>query len=138
KRTPFASTFGRGRRNVLEIDVPFGSQMLHVFMTHIDREADRQAQLGALIAMFLAHPSPAVVMGDFNTEGTDPMLMQLRQRPEVIDCLTRTLETKLPRTNIDWIFVKGVTVRDAGLIDQGASDHPLAWAQVEAERTTAT
>ena len=35
-----------------------------------------------------------------------------------------------PRRESIVIFVRGLRVLDAGLRDDGASDHPLAWAEV--------
>ena len=138
QRTPLSSSAGRGKRNILELEIPVGSTSLHVFVTHIDRQTDRAPQIGQVSAIFLASPSPAVLMGDFNTAGSDPILQKLRDETHAIDCLMQVLGSKLPKENIDWIFAKGVTVQDAGLIDSGASDHPLAWAQINLVGSGAT
>jgi endonuclease/exonuclease/phosphatase (EEP) superfamily protein YafD len=110
----------------LSVDV--AGQRVTVLVTHLDRTTDRAAQLQVVMDDFLGQPGPAVLMGDLNTRSDDPLLTRLRAAPGVIDCLTQRAAA-MPET-IDWIFVRGLECRDAGLRDEGASDHPLAWAEL--------
>jgi hypothetical protein len=36
-----------------------------------------------------------------------------------------------PSGVVDWIFVRGFRPVEGGLRDEGASDHPLLWAELE-------
>jgi endonuclease/exonuclease/phosphatase family metal-dependent hydrolase len=131
KRMPLAGSAGRGMRNVTRAQVFARGPAITVLVTHIDRLDDRTQQLGRVISIFLDLKGPAILMGDLNTPGPDEQLVALRHRAGVVDCLNSVMGPKLPATNIDWIFAKGLTVRDAGLLENGASDHPLAWAELE-------
>jgi endonuclease/exonuclease/phosphatase family metal-dependent hydrolase len=117
-------------RNILLADVAWGPQTLHVLLTHATRRKSRQrhAQIRAAFAMFLALTEPAVLLGDLNTDLNDGLLRQLRASPGVIDPITAAGGPDDRR--IDWIFLRGLKVVSAGMVDQGGSDHPLVWAEV--------
>lgn len=122
---------GRGFRNLVLMEVPFGRLSLHVIGTHLDRNdsALRTEQLHAASELFLALAPPAILMGDLNTTADDPPLAALLARDGVRDPLHDILGAETPR-RIDWILTRGLATIDAGLIDNGASDHPLVWAEV--------
>ena len=102
-----------------------------MLLTHIARSDDhtRQQQLREVIDLYLALPEPAILLGDLNSEAADPEIRRLLAAPGVIDAVGQKLGSGAP-PRIDWIFVRGLRVLDAGLRDDGASDHPLAWAEV--------
>jgi endonuclease/exonuclease/phosphatase family metal-dependent hydrolase len=135
KRLPLDHSPGRGFRSVLLADVSFAGATLHVLITHIDRGADRGRQLRAVSDMFLKQPEPALLMGDFNTPPADPLIQALQSTPGVIDPLGQKLAGN-PPDRIDWIFARGLQARDAGILDNGASDHPLVWAELQADKKT--
>jgi endonuclease/exonuclease/phosphatase (EEP) superfamily protein YafD len=89
----------------------------------------RQEQLHETINRFLELPRPAIFLGDLNGEVAEPEIRRLLAAPGVIDAVGQKLGSRAP-PRIDFVFVRGLRVLDAGLRDEGASDHPLAWAEV--------
>jgi hypothetical protein len=123
KRVPLAGSGGRGRRNVVHARVRVAGRALHVFVTHIDRQDDRAAQIKAVGGMFLSADGPAVLMGDLNS-GEDDAAVKWLLDAEGVD--------EGPRTKgIDWILTRGCRWIAGGSVDVGASDHPMAWGELE-------
>jgi endonuclease/exonuclease/phosphatase family metal-dependent hydrolase len=129
RRIPLAESDG-DPRNLLLADIDWGPRTLHVLLTHATRRKSRQrhAQIEAAFAMFIAQSEPAILLGDLNTDLTDPRLRKLWATPGVTDPIAalRGLDT----WRIDWIFLRGLKAVKAGMIDQGGSDHPVVWAEV--------
>ena len=121
----------RGHRNVVLMEVEHGGGAVRVVATHLDRNdpVARAAQLEAAIDLFLALAEPAVLMGDLNTTDDEAPLAALLARSDVHDPLREVLRESTPR-HIDWILTRGLRTIDAGMIDNGASDHPLVWAEL--------
>jgi endonuclease/exonuclease/phosphatase (EEP) superfamily protein YafD len=91
--------------------------------------------LRAVIALYLALDEPAILVGDMNSDADDPQIRQLSDTPGVDDPVggllgPEILEKDAPR-RIDWIFTRGLRCVDAGIRDDGASDHPMIWAELE-------
>lgn len=123
---------GRGFRNMVLLTVPHGDRKIHAIGTHLDRNdpRDRAEQLEAAAGLFLSLAEPAILMGDLNTTAEEPILKQLLDRGDVHDPLRDALgDDRTP--HIDWILTRGLKTIKAGTIDNGASDHPLVWAEVE-------
>ena len=128
-RTPLADSEG-DPRNVLLANVAWGDQTLHVMVTHATRRSPpkRDSQIHAIFVMFLALNKPAILLGDLNTDLSDPRLREFRDNPDVVDPITASGGPDDRR--IDWIFLRGLKAVKAGMVDQGGSDHPLVWADV--------
>ena len=121
-------------RNAVLLTARQGGRDVHIVVTHLDRADDeRSHQLRAVADLFLASAEPALLLGDLNCTQADPELQQLRSRPGVHDPLAEILGDRTP-PHIDWILTRGLHTIDAGLIDHGASDHPLIWAEIEVPR----
>ena len=133
QRIPLAKTSSRSHRNFIWARLTVGDRTVNVLVTHLERgdTDDRHKQLRSLGELFLALAGPTVLMGDLNSAADDPELQRLLAAPGVRDALAER-QIQSP-TRIDWILVRGLTVLDAGLVDQGASDHPLAWAELEVD-----
>jgi endonuclease/exonuclease/phosphatase family metal-dependent hydrolase len=131
QRMPLAASNGRSYRNAVLVRLRFHDETVQVLLTHIARsdEATCRAELHEVIDDYLSLPAPAILLGDLNSEAGEPELRRLLAVPDVIDAVGRKLGVAAP-PRIDWIFVRGLRVLDAGLRDEGASDHPLAWAEV--------
>ena len=131
RRIPLTADNGRGCRNTVLVRLRFHEETVHVLLTHIARsdERTRQSQLYEVIDQYLSLPPPAVLLGDMNSEAGEPEISRLLAAPDVIDAVGRKLGAAAP-PRIDWIFVRGLRVLDAGLRDNGASDHPMAWAEL--------
>ncbi|MFI5378810.1 MAG: endonuclease/exonuclease/phosphatase family protein [Tepidisphaerales bacterium] len=130
-RIPLAGSLGRGKRNVIQTRILTPGKPISVLVTHIDRGADRAAQLQTVRQMFTALPEPAILMGDMNSEKTDPLIAPLRTSPGVTDGIAQILGDKDPADRIDYIFTRGLKWRTGGLRDSKASDHPMVWAELD-------
>jgi endonuclease/exonuclease/phosphatase family metal-dependent hydrolase len=131
QRKPLAASNGRGDRNAVLVRLRQRGQTVSVLLTHIARSDDltRQQQLREAVDRYLELPEPAIFLGDLNSEAGEPEIRRLLAVAGVIDAVGQKLGSRDP-PRIDWIFVRGLRVLDAGLRDEGASDHPLAWAEV--------
>jgi endonuclease/exonuclease/phosphatase family metal-dependent hydrolase len=120
-----------GFRNMVHVGLRHGSRTVQVLVTHIARSDEhcRRAQLRAAIDYYLTLAEPAILLGDMNSEADDPEIRRLLASPGVLDPVGEVLGDKAP-PRIDWIFVRGMKCRTAGITDRGASDHPLVWAEV--------
>jgi endonuclease/exonuclease/phosphatase family metal-dependent hydrolase len=131
QRMPLPKPSSRTNRNFVWARLPVGDVTVNVLVTHLERgdTAERHLQLQSLGDLFLSLAGPAILMGDLNSTADDPQLRELLAAPGVSDALSqRGIESP---HRIDWMLVRGLNVLDAGLIDRGASDHPLAWAELE-------
>jgi endonuclease/exonuclease/phosphatase family metal-dependent hydrolase len=131
RRIPLAASNGRGYRNAVLARIVHRGKPVSLLLTHIARSDDttRTLQLRQTIDLYLSLPEPAVFLGDLNSEAAEPEIRRLLAAPGVIDAVGQKLGASAP-PRIDWIFVRGLRVLDAGLRDEGASDHPLAWAEL--------
>jgi len=129
-RFPMNRTKPSGFRSLLLSRQEFHGQIISVLITHLDGTDDREAQLRVVTSLFQSLQPPAILMGDFNTHPDDAQLKALAATPGVVDALAN-IDTKHATGHIDWIFVKGFNVLDAGVMDNGASDHPFYWADLE-------
>jgi endonuclease/exonuclease/phosphatase family metal-dependent hydrolase len=132
RRIPLAHRRERGYRNAVLVGLEHGARTVSLLLTHITRsdDASRAEQLRAVAEMYLALAEPAVLLGDLNTPADDPEMRRLLAAPGVRDPLGEKLGAAAP-PRIDWILARGMRPVDAGLREQGASDHPLVWAELE-------
>jgi endonuclease/exonuclease/phosphatase family metal-dependent hydrolase len=128
RRTPLPGK-RRWPRNVLVATVGERGRTFRAIVVHATRRfpEQRAAELRAVFELFLTTAQPVVLLGDLNAGPDDPPLRQLLATPGVIDALD---QPDIPRARIDWILVRGLQPVRAGRVDQGASDHPLFWAEV--------
>ncbi len=131
QRIPLSAFNGRGYRNAVLARIRADKTTISVLLTHIARSGDaiRQQELREAINLYLALSSPSILLGDLNSEVTDPEIGRLLAAPGVIDAVGQKLGPSAP-PRIDFVIVRGLRVVDAGLRDRGASDHPLAWAEL--------
>jgi endonuclease/exonuclease/phosphatase family metal-dependent hydrolase len=131
QRMPIAGRQSRSNRNVILARVAFGGKMVHVLVTHLDRHEDHEAELLAVTELFLSLAEPAILMGDLNDTAKNPVIMRLTQTAEIVDAIARVPNVR--HTDSDWIFLRGLQCRQAGMHDKGPSDHPFFWADVGLE-----
>jgi endonuclease/exonuclease/phosphatase family metal-dependent hydrolase len=131
QRIPLARGRERGYRNAVLVGLKHRGQTVHVLLTHLTGGEDRgrQEQLSAVIALFLSLAPPAILMGDLNTDATDPQIRQLLAMPGVVAPVDVILGNGAP-PKIDWIITRGLRGVDAGVREEGASDHPMFWAEL--------
>jgi endonuclease/exonuclease/phosphatase family metal-dependent hydrolase len=109
-------------------------RIVHVLLTHVNRryDEDREAQLRAVIALFLSLQEPAVLLGDLNSTVKDPQIAKLLSDTQVIDAVGTVVDTKTTDSGrIDWIFCRGLKPLRSGVVENDASDHPVVWAELE-------
>lgn len=137
ERIPLPRQVDRSYRNMLLVAIEYRAAKhdpvpIRLLITHVNRryDAERQAQLRVVIARFLALPEPAVLLGDLNSDANDPLIRGLLSTPGVCDAVgPKPGPNRAER--IDWIIARGLRPVDAGIRDNGASDHPLVWAELE-------
>jgi endonuclease/exonuclease/phosphatase family metal-dependent hydrolase len=126
-RIPISANDSDSNRNVLLLRATFAGHPLNVLITHIDRHGDHAAEIRTVSHLFLSVETPAILMGDFNvTEDSnahdaDPEIAALAATPGVIDPIGKAY---------DRIFARGLVAKDSGYVEEHASDHPLAWAEL--------
>jgi endonuclease/exonuclease/phosphatase (EEP) superfamily protein YafD len=111
--------------------VEVGGKVINVLVTHVGRHEDHDPQMRAVAELFLSLAEPAMLMGDLNANPDDPQITRLRSTPGVVDAVSSSVEGKFPH-HVDWIFLRGLRSARAGASDEGVSDHPFFWADVEA------
>ncbi|MFT5260828.1 MAG: endonuclease/exonuclease/phosphatase family metal-dependent hydrolase [Saprospiraceae bacterium] len=126
--TPLADTVGNHPRCLLQMECQIQGQPVTVFVTHLARRTDQESQLKAVLDKFTQYDK-AILMGDLNMVGDFPMLKQVLQAGQVIDAHQQIPDSD-KREKIDWILVRGVSVKNAGVIHSPASDHPFYWADI--------
>jgi endonuclease/exonuclease/phosphatase family metal-dependent hydrolase len=125
QRTQLASVHEHAKRSILYAELDVGATKLHLLIAHVARQADHDDQLRLICQRFLSLPTPAVLIGDMNTQRSDPILQGLLQAPGVTDAIGSKESQR-----IDWIVTRGAKVLEAGSRDLGASDHPMYWAEI--------
>jgi endonuclease/exonuclease/phosphatase family metal-dependent hydrolase len=133
QRLPISPAGAETHRNIVLARLPVGGRTVNVLVTHLARPGDeRPGQLRAVAELFLALQPPAVLMGDLNTRRGDEQLERLLAEAGVVDALG-VGDEGVPAPAIDWLLVRGLRVVSSGRRDDGSSDHPLVWAELELE-----
>ncbi|HEY1922333.1 MAG TPA: endonuclease/exonuclease/phosphatase family protein [Tepidisphaeraceae bacterium] len=130
QRIPLAAQSAESNREVLLLQLQFSGRPLNVLITHLPTEEDREAQLATVGSLFLSLQEPAILMGDFNSKNDSPAIQAMRKSPGVIDPIGDAVIAKNSQS-WDRIFARGMQCGTCGFIDKGASDHPLAWAELK-------
>ncbi len=128
---PLPCTQGRKYRNALLASLDVNGTTVRVLVTHLDNRIDHDAQLKAVVDLFLSLQPPALLMGDLNTSRADPILQTFLQTTEVVDVVGKVLGDHDPADRIDWILARKLEVRQAGIAFNLLSDHPLVWAELQ-------
>ena len=127
---PLPGTQGKKFRNAVLTNFQVGDTTVNFLTVHLDRVKDRPHQLQQILTLFNSLSKPAILVGDLNTTADDPQLADLLAREDVHDAVAEGLGDPVAR-RIDWILTRGLKTVDVDCIDEGASDHPLVWAELE-------
>jgi endonuclease/exonuclease/phosphatase family metal-dependent hydrolase len=130
----YSKTKSRSHRNLITAQVQVGQQPVTVMVTHLDRGEIRPTQLKDVLDEFCQY-QPAILMGDFNSEADDPLLVEFFADSNNVDAIEATLGDAGDGGRIDWIITRGVTVLSGGMEPKGISDHPCYWVDVEVPAT---
>ena len=118
---------GRRYRIYTVAEVSIGGQVLSVLFTHLHTRAGREQQLKIVLEHFGRLPVPAVLIGDLNSRRDDPVFAGLPG--DAVDGIAQALGAKdTPR--VDWIFTRGLEIKNGGRVDSEVSDHPYFWIEV--------
>jgi endonuclease/exonuclease/phosphatase family metal-dependent hydrolase len=128
QRFPIATAASRSNRNALVLRLMYRQKPLNVVITHLDRHEDHDAQLRTVSQLFLSLSEPALLMGDLNGARSMPAMRELCTAPGVTDV---TSLAPGDHRDSDWIFARGLRCVRADLINEGASDHPFYWADLD-------
>jgi len=120
-----------GRRNVTLARVLFGAHPVNVLIAHIDREQDQANQVRFVARLFDSLAAPSLIMADLNAEGRNPQIKELLALPDVHDCIAESNADNNAAGRIDWILSRGMKVHGGGHLQNGASDHPIYWVDLE-------
>lgn len=130
-RIPLPGTQRKRFRNAALTSFQWDNRVVHLLAVHIDSTRDRAQQLEIVCEMFLSLDEPALLMGDLNTRADDPTLQRLLATRGIVDVLAAKGGLDLrAKSHIDWILARGLTPVSAELRDDGASDHPVARAEL--------
>jgi len=129
QRIPLSNPNADSNPNLLLLRLQFAGKPLNVIITHLERHVDRQTELRSVVSLFESLQEPAILMGDLNCGKDEAQIATLRNTPGVTDAIGKALNDKTP-DSVDWIFARGLGVVRSGFIDNGASDHPVAWAEL--------
>jgi endonuclease/exonuclease/phosphatase family metal-dependent hydrolase len=123
KRIPIAAESARSNRNAIVLRARFAGSDLTVIVTHVDRGGDHAREIREISSLFLSQPAPAILIGDFNCEPSDPDIANLAHTPGLEDPIGK---------GYDRIFIRELKVIGSGRTDRHASDHPMVWVEVNA------
>jgi endonuclease/exonuclease/phosphatase family metal-dependent hydrolase len=127
---PLVCTQHRKYRNMLLTRFVVDGREVNFLAAHIDRVKDREHQLRDVFALFHSLKEPAILVGDLNTSGEDPLLRELMDHGNSVNALL-DCRADWPAGRVDWILTRGLNVVCSGCVDDGVSDHPLMWADLE-------
>jgi endonuclease/exonuclease/phosphatase family metal-dependent hydrolase len=132
QRIPLDLAGANTHRNVVLTAIEVSGVRVNVLLTHLDsRDLERRHnQLRAVGELFLSLAEPAILLGDLNSGPEDEQLQRLLSSPGVVDAVTAGGASS-PSGRIDWILTRGLRTLDSGVLDNGASDHPFVWAELE-------
>ena len=136
QRIPLPRLYDRSYRNLVFLVLEHEGRPIHVLATHVTQRdpRDREVQLQTVVELFLALEEPAILLGDLNSLPESPAIRKLLAQPNVDDPIGR-LDESPPKGRVDWILLRGLRCIDAGVRDEGVSDHPLYWVQIDWPRT---
>ncbi|MFQ5731158.1 MAG: endonuclease/exonuclease/phosphatase family protein [Planctomycetaceae bacterium] len=129
-RIPLPCTQGRKYRNMLLTQFRVGDRTVHLLAAHVDRVKDRDVQLRQIFALFHALEKPAVLIGDLNSLDGDSLIAELAAQGDSRHAL-RSCRKDWPKLRVDWIFTRGLKTVGSACVDDGSSDHPLMWVELE-------
>ena len=135
QRFPISPAGARSNRNLILSRIDFAGTPVNVLMTHLGRQGDNSPELRTVIALFNSLSAPSILMGDLNTPPDDPQIQALLRDPTIVDAVGRA--PNAGKGHIDYILFRGLKYVESGVIDDGTSDHPFYWADVEVPGQTA-
>ena len=106
QRIPLPRRHGRSCRNMLLVELDFGSESVAVLVAHVTRsnDSERRIQLDSVLDLFASLDPPAILLADLNTAPGDPRIQRFR-RIRLVDAITRV---RIAEQIADWILARGL------------------------------
>lgn len=114
---------GKSFRNMTVAEVQWQGRTFHFINTHLHTRGGRETQLIEVLQEFAKYPT-AILLGDFNSRASTPVLAQALKDIEISDAITLANLDLDNGDRIDWILTKGFDVVDGQMLEKGVSDHP--------------
>jgi len=133
-RIPFPTSSRQRFRTGLLANVRFHGRVVNVLCVHLDRDVENNThdlQLRTAIALFLSLREPAILLGDLNEVASHPEMTRLLRTPRVQSSLATVPRRDAAKIQIDWIITRGLRTVRAEWKETIASDHPVAWAELQ-------
>ena len=130
-RLPLPYDAGPAQRNLVYAQIGPVDDPIRVLVTHIDRRADRDRQLRAVLGYFRSLAPPVLLIGDLNATFEHPMIAEILADPQVV-ASNGWYPAHVAPGRVDWILARGFRAVGAEQCDVGASDH--ARIAIELER----
>lgn len=133
-RIPFPTSSRQRFRTGLLANVRVHGRVVNVLCVHLDRDVENNThdlQLRTAIALFLSLREPAILLGDLNEVASHPEMARLLRTPGVQSSLATVPRRDAAKIQIDWIITRGLRTVRAEWKETNASDHPVAWAELQ-------
>ncbi|MGI6419686.1 MAG: endonuclease/exonuclease/phosphatase family protein [Thermoguttaceae bacterium] len=131
QRIPLPRRHGRSCRNMLLVELGFGSESVAVLVAHVTRsnDSERRIQLESVLDLFASLDPPAILLADLNTAPGDPRIQRFLAESGSVDAITSGGADRAEH-RVDWILARGLDCLSADRVESGASDHPLFTARL--------
>jgi len=116
---------GKQFRNLTTAIIDFNGVEVAIMVTHLHTKKGREKQLATVLEKSKQFET-AILMGDFNTPVSNPLIKTFLNETDFIDA-TALIETPSEfdkSSRIDWILSKGFIVEEGLFEPIGVSDHP--------------
>lgn len=121
-------------RVIIDAHIDINGKILHVISSHYGLSApERRLAVETTLKLALTD-EPTIMMGDLNTEPSDPIIAPLfgRFNDTAAGREKCTFPSDAPNIRIDYIFAsRDIKVVSSGVIDSQCSDHRPAAAEIE-------
>lgn len=114
---------GKSYRNMTIAKVHWQGESFHLINTHLHTREGREVQLAVVLNEFAKY-TRAILVGDFNSTASSPLLQQALCEAAISDAITLAGLDTSNCQRIDWILTKGFVVNHGIMMDKGISDHP--------------
>ena len=116
---------GKQFRNLTTAIIDFNGVEVAIMVTHLHTKKGKEKQLATVLEKSKQFET-AILMGDFNTPVSNPLIKTFLNETDFIDA-TALIETPSvfdKSSRIDWILSKGFIVEEGLFEPIGVSDHP--------------
>ena len=129
---PLVHVRGRSFRNMVVCELMLAGKKVTIINTHLHTKMGREEQMQQVFREFAKYRR-AILLGDFNTQAQDPLLLDLIRKSAAHNPFVDASGSISSNARVDWIILKGVTATEVAVSEPGASDHPTVRATVTLE-----